>query len=66
MKTILTRIPSSNQRVIADNTNMRGGMSPNLNAGGTASWGDGELGMKLTGERIEAFSGFTRQALSRH
>jgi len=29
-------------------------------------WRDGELGTKLTWERIEAFSGFTRQALSRH
>ncbi|KPD17408.1 hypothetical protein ADM96_18665 [Burkholderia sp. ST111] len=29
-------------------------------------WRDGELGIKLTWERIEAFSGFTRQALSRH
>lgn len=27
-------------------------------------WRDGELGTKLTWERIEAFSGFTRQALS--
>ncbi|WP_256928052.1 hypothetical protein [Caballeronia sordidicola] len=31
-----------------------------------ARWKDGELGTKLTWERIEAFSGFTRQALSRH
>ncbi|KGD08476.1 MULTISPECIES: hypothetical protein [Burkholderia] len=29
-------------------------------------WRDKELGVKLTWERIEAFSGFTRQALSRH
>lgn len=29
-------------------------------------WRDGELGTKLTWERVEAFSGFTRQALSRH
>ncbi|WP_321920439.1 hypothetical protein [Paraburkholderia tropica] len=29
-------------------------------------WRDGELGVKLTWERIEAFSGFTRQAMSRH
>jgi hypothetical protein len=29
-------------------------------------WRDGELGTKLTWERIEAFTGFTRQALSRH
>ncbi|MGF6296069.1 hypothetical protein [Paraburkholderia youngii] len=29
-------------------------------------WRDGELGTKLTWQRIEAFSGFTRQALSRH
>lgn len=29
-------------------------------------WRDGELGAKLTWERVEAFSGFTRQALSRH
>ena len=29
-------------------------------------WREGELGTKLTWERIEAFSGFTRQALSRH
>ncbi|WP_244816429.1 hypothetical protein [Caballeronia sp. Lep1P3] len=29
-------------------------------------WQDGEFGKKLTWERIEAFSGFTRQALSRH
>ncbi|MFT4068595.1 hypothetical protein [Paraburkholderia sp.] len=28
-------------------------------------WRDGELGTKLTWQRIEAFSGFTRQALSR-
>ncbi|WGS55089.1 hypothetical protein LFL96_34630 (plasmid) [Paraburkholderia sp. D15] len=29
-------------------------------------WRDGELGAKLTWERVEAFWGFTRQALSRH
>ncbi|MBF3754677.1 hypothetical protein [Burkholderia pseudomallei] len=29
-------------------------------------WRDRELGVKLTWERIEAFSGFTRQAMSRH
>jgi hypothetical protein len=29
-------------------------------------WRDGELGTKLTWARVEAFSGFTRQALSRH
>jgi len=29
-------------------------------------WREGELGTKLTWERVEAFSGFTRQALSRH
>jgi len=29
-------------------------------------WRDGDLGTRLTWERIEAFSGFTRQALSRH
>ncbi|MGF6634892.1 hypothetical protein [Paraburkholderia sp. MM6662-R1] len=29
-------------------------------------WRDRELGTKLTWEKIEAFSGYTRQALSRH
>ncbi|MCX4155521.1 MULTISPECIES: hypothetical protein [Paraburkholderia] len=29
-------------------------------------WRNGELGTKLTWECVEAFSGFTRQALSRH
>jgi hypothetical protein len=29
-------------------------------------WRDKELGTKLTWEKIEAFSGYTRQALSRH
>jgi len=29
-------------------------------------WRDRELGVKLTWERIESFSGFTRQAMSRH
>src|SRR5258708_37351696 len=29
-------------------------------------WREGELGIKLTWERVEAFSGFTRQALRRH
>jgi hypothetical protein len=29
-------------------------------------WRDGEFGAKLTWERVEVFSGFTRQALSRH
>lgn len=29
-------------------------------------WRDRELGLKLTWEKIEAFSGFTRQAMSRH
>jgi len=29
-------------------------------------WRDRELGAKLTWEKIEAFSGYTRQALSRH
>ncbi|MGC2965712.1 hypothetical protein [Paraburkholderia aspalathi] len=29
-------------------------------------WRDGDLGTRLTWERVEAFSGFTRQALSRH
>lgn len=29
-------------------------------------WQGGEMGARLTWERVEAFSGYTRQALSRH